>query len=70
MFWSRYRFKGKKINREVDDLEILEIKTFGLVLEFEISFHQQQHSVAFVLLYSDLDGRWDLSFLTEVIAQI
>ena len=46
------RFKGKKINREVDDLEILEIKTFGFVLEFEISFHQQQHSVAFVQLYS------------------
>ena len=36
---------------------ILEIKTFGLVLEFEMSFQQQQHSVAFMLLYSDLAGR-------------
>ena len=48
----------------------IEIKTFGLVLEFEMSFQQQQHSVAFMLLYSDLAGCWDLTFLTEVIAQI
>ena len=47
---------------------ILEIKNFGLVLEFEMSFQEQQHSVAFMLLYSDLGGCWDLSFLTEVIA--
>ena len=31
---------------------------------------QQQHSVRFMLLYSDLGGRWDLSFLSEVITQI
>ena len=49
---------------------ILEIKTFGLVLEFEMSFQQKQHSVAFMLPYSDLAGYWDLFFLTEVIAQI
>ena len=31
---------------------------------------QQQHSVRFMLLYSDFGGRWDLSFLSEVITQI
>jgi hypothetical protein len=30
----------------------LEIKTSGLVLEFEMSFQQQQHSAGFMLLYS------------------
>ena len=44
--------------------EILEIKTFSLVLEFKMFFQQQQHSVAFTLLYSDLGGRWDLFFLS------
>ena len=34
--------------------DTLEIKTFGLVLEFEMSFQQQQHSVVFMLLYSYL----------------
>ena len=48
----------------------LEIKTFGLVLEFKMSFHQQQHSIAFMLLYSDLGGHWDIFFLPEVITQI
>ena len=42
----------------------IEIKTFGLALEFEISFQQQQHSVAFMLLYSDLRGCWDVFFFT------
>ena len=47
--------------------------SFGLVLEFEMSFQQQQqqqNSVAFMLLYSDLGGHWDVSFLPEVITQI
>ena len=43
----------------------LEIKIFGLVLEFKMSFQQQQHSFAFMLLYSDLPSCWDQSFLTE-----
>ena len=38
---------------------VLEIKTFGLVLEFKTSFQQQQHSIAFNLSYS----HWDVSFL-------
>ena len=42
---------------------ILEIKTFGLVLEFEMSSQQEQHSVAFKLLYSDLGGHWYVFFL-------
>ena len=45
----------------------LEIKTFGLVLEFEMSFQQQRYSVAFMLVYSDLGGCWDVSFLPEVV---
>ena len=49
---------------------ILEIKTFGLVLEFKMSFQQYQHSVTFMLLYSDLEGWWDIFFFPEVIAQI
>jgi hypothetical protein len=31
---------------------------------------QQQHSIAFLLIYSGLGGHWDISFLPEVIAQI
>ena len=46
---------------------VLEIKTFRLVQEFKMSFQQQKHSVVFKLLYSDLRGHWDISFLPEVI---
>ena len=42
-----------------------------LYLQFEMSFQQQQlHRVAFMLLYSDLVGRWDVSFLLEIVAPI
>ena len=37
-----------------------------------MSFQQQQlqqHRIAFMLLYNDLGGHWDVSFLPEAIAQ-
>ena len=45
-------------------------KTSVLYLQFEMTFQQQQHRVEFLLLYSDLGGRWDVFFLPEVVAQI
>ena len=62
-------FKNQRICEYIYELwHYLEIKTFGLVLEFDMSFQEQEHSVAFMLLYSDLTRCLDLSFLTEIIA--
>ena len=51
---NRPNVKAKFSNSSLSTLLVLEIKTFGLVLEFEMSYQQQQHSFAFMLLYSDL----------------
>ena len=52
--------------KKIKYLEI--IKTLETNLQLKMSFQQQLHRVVFMLLYSKLGGRWDVSFLSEVLA--